>query len=140
MTYGNIYVAQVALGANPAAAIKAFKEAESYNGPSLIIAYAPCVNHGIKGGMVNSIETERLAVECGYFTTWRYDPRLVAEGKPGLQIDCKEPDFSKIREFIMRETRYAQLPKINPAEAEELFRKNEEASKARWERIKKFGL
>lgn len=141
MTYGNVYVAQIALGANPAAAIKAFKEAESYNGPSLIIAYAPCVNHGIKGSMVNSIETEKEAVECGYFTTWRYDPRLVAEGKPGLQIDMpKEPDFTKIRDFIMKETRYSQLPKINPLEAEDLFRKNEENAKLRWERIKKFGL
>ena len=140
MSYGNIYVAQVALGANPMAAIKAFKEAESYHGPSLIICYAPCVNQGIKGGMVNSIQTEKEAVECGYFTTFRYDPRLVAQGKPGLQIDCKEPDFSKIRDFIMKETRYSQLPKINPTECEALFEKNVECSKQRWERIKKFGL
>ncbi len=140
MAYGNIYVAQVALGANPMAAIKAFKEAESYHGPSLIICYAPCVNQGIKGGMVNSIQTEKEAVECGYFTTFRYDPRLVAQGKPGLQLDCKEPDFTKIRDFIMKETRYSQLPKINPQECEALFEKNVECSKQRWERIKKFGL
>ena len=140
MAYGNVYVAQVALGANMMAAIKAFKEAESYNGPSLIICYAPCVNHGIKGGMVNSIEVEKEAVACGYFTTFRYDPRLVAQGKPGLQLDCKEPDFSKLREFIMKETRYSQLPKINPAEAEALFEKNEKCARERWERIKKFGL
>ena len=140
MAYGNVYVAQVALGANPMAAIKAFKEAESYNGPSLIICYAPCVNHGIKGGMVNSIEVEKEAVACGYFTTFRYDPRLAQEGKSPLQLDCKEPDFSKIREFIMKETRYSQLPKINPEEAEELFEKNEKCSRERWERIKKFGL
>ncbi len=140
MAYGNVYVAQVALGANPMAAIKAFKEAESYNGPSLIICYAPCVNHGIKGGMVNSIEVEKEAVACGYFTTFRYDPRLAQEGKSPLQLDCKEPDFSKIREFIMKETRYSQLPKINPEEAEALFEKNEKCSRERWERIKKFGL
>ena len=140
MAYGSVYVAQVALGANPVAAIKAFKEAESFNGPSLIICYAPCINQGIKGGMVNSIETEKNAVECGYFTTFRYDPRLVAEGKPGLTIDCKEPDFTKIRDFIMKETRYAQLPKVNPAHYEELFAKNEKCAKERWDRIKKFGL
>ena len=140
MTYGNIYVAQVALGANPMAAIKAFKEAESYNGPSLIICYAPCINQGIKGGLVNSIETERAAVECGYFTTFRYDPRLAEEGKSPLQLDCKEPDFTKVREFIMKETRYNQLPKVNPDHYEELFAKNEKACKDRWERIKKFGL
>lgn len=140
MSYGTVYVAQIALGANPVAAIKAFKEAESYNGPSLIICYAPCINQGIKGGMVNSIETERAAVECGYFTTFRYDPRLVKEGKPGLTIDCKEPDFTKIREFIMKETRYSQLPKVNPEHYEELFEKNERCAKERWERIKKFGL
>ena len=140
MAYGNVYVAQVALGANPVAAIKAFKEAESYNGPSLIICYAPCINQGIKGGLVNSIETERAAVECGYFTTFRYDPRLAKEGKPCLQLDCKEPDFSKIREFIMKETRYNQLPHVNPEHYEELFAKNEQCSRDRWERIKKFGL
>ena len=140
MSYGSVYVAQIALGANPVAAIKAFKEAESYNGPSLIICYAPCINQGIKGGLINSIETERAAVECGYFTTFRYDPRLLAEGKPALTLDCKEPDFTKIREFIMKETRYSQLPKVNPAHYEELFAKNEKCAQERWERIKKFGL
>ena len=140
MAYGNVYVAQIALGANPVAAIKAFKEAESYNGPSLIICYAPCINQGIKGGLVNSIETEKAAVECGYFTTFRYDPRLLKEGKPALQLDCKEPDFTKIRDFIMKETRYSQLPKVNPEHYEELFEKNERCARERWERIKKFGL
>ena len=140
MAYGNVYVAQIALGANPMAAIKAFKEAESYNGPSLIIAYSPCINQGIKGGMVNSIETEKEAVACGYFTTFRYDPRLVEQGKPGLTLDCKEPDFTKVRDFIMKETRYSQLPKINPEECEALFEKNVKNCKERWERIKKFGL
>lgn len=140
MSYGTVYVAQIALGANPMKAIQAFKEAESYNGPSLIICYAPCINQGIKGGLVNSIATEKEAVECGYFTTFRYDPRKLDEGKPALELDCKEPDFTKFREFILKETRYSQLPKVNPEHYEELFTKSEQAAKDRWERIKKFGL
>ena len=140
MSYGTVYVAQIALGANPMKAIQAFKEAESYNGPSLIICYAPCINQGIKGGLVNSIATEKEAVECGYFTTFRYDPRKLEEGKPALELDCKEPDFTKFREFILKETRYSQLPKVNPEHYEELFTKSELAAKDRWERIKKFGL
>ncbi len=139
MSYGNVYVAQISLGANPLAAIKAFKEAESYNGPSLIICYAPCINQGIKGGMVNSIETEKEAVECGYFTTFRYDPRKEEEGKPCLELDSKEPDFTKIREFIMKETRYNMLSKVNPLDAEKLLEKNFKACKDRYLRIKRFG-
>ena len=140
MSYGHVYVAQIALGANPMKAIQAMKEAESFNGPSLIICYAPCANHGIKGGLSNSMKVEKAAVESGYFTTFRYDPRLLAEGKPALQIDCKEPDFSKFRDFVMGETRFSQLPKINPEHAEELLQKSERCAKERWERIKKFGL
>ncbi|MCQ2801506.1 MAG: pyruvate:ferredoxin (flavodoxin) oxidoreductase [Bacilli bacterium] len=140
MSYGHCYVAQISLGANPMAAIKAMKEAESYNGPSLIICYAPCANHGIKGGLSNSMKVEKAAVESGYFTCFRYDPRLVAEGKPGLTLDCKEPDFSKFRDFVMGETRFSQLPKVNPEHAEELLAKSERCAKERWERIKKFGL
>ncbi|MBR2506227.1 MAG: pyruvate:ferredoxin (flavodoxin) oxidoreductase [Bacilli bacterium] len=140
MSYGNVYVAQVSLGANPMAAIKAFKEAESYNGPSLVICYAPCANHGIKGGLANSLRQERLAVECGYFPTFRYDPRKVENGEAGLTLDCKEPDYSKFRDFIMTETRYAQLPRVNPKDAERLLTKAENDAKARFERIKKFGL
>ena len=136
MSYGNVYVAQIALGANPMKAIQAMKEAESYNGPSLIICYAPCINQGIKGGLVNSIETEKEAVECGYFTTFRYDPR---KGENALELDCKEPDFTKFREFILKETRYSQLPKVNSEHYEELFTKSEEAAKERWMRIKRFG-
>ena len=101
MSYGHCYVAQISLGANPMKAIQAMKEAESYPGPSIIICYAPCANHGIKGGLSNSMKVEKAAVECGYFTTFRYDPRLAAQGKPALQLDCKEPDFSKFREFVM---------------------------------------
>ena len=140
MSYGTVYVAQIALGSNPTKAIKALKEAESYDGPSLIICYAPCANHGIKGGLANSMKQEKKAVECGYFQLFRYDPRLVAEGKPGLSIDMPEPDYSKFREFIMTETRFSQLPKVNPAHAEELLTKAENYARDRWERIKKFGL
>lgn len=140
MTYGHVYVAQISLGANPMAAIKALKEAESYHGPSLIICYAPCANHGIKGGLSNAMKVEKAAVECGYFTTFRYDPRLALEGKPALTLDCKEPDFSKFRDFVMGETRFSQLPRVNPEHAEELLTKSENYAKLRWERIKKYGL
>ena len=140
MSYGNVYVAQISLGANPIAAIKALKEAESYDGPSLIICYAPCANHGIKGGLANSMRQERLAVECGYFPIFRYDPRNEAAGKPALTLDMKDPDFTKFRDFVMTETRFSQLPRVNPANAEELLTKSENYAKARLERIKKFGL
>lgn len=135
MAYGHVYVAQVALGANPMKAIQAFKEAESYDGPSLIICYAPCANHGIKGGLSNSIRVEKNAVECGYFPIFRYDPR---KEKP-LELDMKEPDYSKFRDFVMAETRYSQLPRVNPIHAEELLSGAEENAKERLERIKKLG-
>ena len=140
MAYKHVYVAQIALGANPAKAIQALKEAESYNGPSLVICYCPCAEQHIKGGLVNSIKEERLAVECGYFTTFRYDPRRLEKGEPALQLDCPEPDFTKLRSFIMLETRFSQLPVINPEHAEELLTKCENLAKQRWADIKKFGL
>ena len=140
MSYGKVYVAQISLGANPIAAIKAFKEAESYDGPSLIICYAPCAHHGIKGGLTNSMKQERMAVECGYFPIFRYDPRKVEAGEPGLTIDMKEPDYSKFRDFVMTETRFSQLPRVNPEHAEELLTKSEKYARDRFERIKKFGL
>ncbi len=135
MAYGHVYVAQVSLGANPMKAIQAFKEAESYDGPSLIICYAPCANHGIKGGLSNSIRVEKNAVECGYFPIFRYDPR---KEKP-LELDMKEPDYSKFRDFVMAETRYSQLPRVNPIHAEELLSGAEQNAKERLERIKKLG-
>jgi pyruvate-ferredoxin/flavodoxin oxidoreductase len=140
MSYGHVYVAQIALGANPMKAIQALKEAESYDGPSLVICYCPCAEQHIKGGLVNSIKEEKNAVACGYFTTFRYDPRLVKEGKPGLSIDCPEPDFTKFRDFVMQETRFSQLPIVNPEHAEELLTKSEQYAKDRWAAIKKFGL
>ncbi len=140
MAYGHVYVGCIALGANPAAAIKVIKEAESYNGPSLIICYCPCAEQHIKGGLVNSIKEEKKAVECGYFNCFHYDPRLVEQGKPGLVIDGPvEPDYSKFRDFIMQETRFSQLPIVNPEHAEELLQKCEAYAKRRWKDIKKFG-
>ncbi|MBQ2069662.1 MAG: pyruvate:ferredoxin (flavodoxin) oxidoreductase, partial [Bacilli bacterium] len=139
MAYGHVYVAQIALGSNPAKAIQAIREAESYNGPSLIICYCPCAEQHIKGGLVNSIKEEKKAVECGYFTTFRYDPRLREQGKNPLTFDCPEPDFTKLRDFIMQETRFAQLPIVNPTHAEELLQKCEFYAKRRYADIKKFG-
>jgi pyruvate-ferredoxin/flavodoxin oxidoreductase len=136
MSYRHAYVAQVAMGANPNQVIKAMLEAESYDGPSLIICYAPCAEHGIKGGLSNHQATQRKAVECGYFIPYRFDPRLEKEGKNPLTIDCKEPDFSKFRDFLLGETRYAQLPKVNPEHAEELLSKCEEYAKGRYARLK----
>ncbi len=140
MSYGHVYVAQIALGANPMKAIQALKEAESYDGPSLVLCYCPCLEQHIAAGLVNSIAEEKKAVACGYFTTFRYDPRLVAAGKPGLQIDCPEPDFTKFRDFLMLETRFSQLPIVNPEHAEELLAKCQKYAQDRWNAIKKFGL
>ncbi len=137
IAYGNVYVAQISMGANPMQAIKAMQEAESYNGPSLIICYAPCANHGIKGGLMNATRVEKAAVESGYFPIFRYDPRLEAQGKSPMQLDCKEPNFELFRDFVMGETRYSQLPKVNPEHAEELLKKSEECAKIRWNRFKK---
>jgi len=142
MSYGHVYVAQVAIGANYMQTVKAIKEAESYHGgPSIVIAYSPCINHGIKGGLSIATLVEKGAVESGYFPIFRYDPRLEGvEGKSPLTLDCKEPDFTKFRDFVMRETRFNMLPIINPEHAEELLVKSEHLAKYRWEHIKKFGL
>lgn len=139
ISYEHVYVAQIALGANPMQAIKALKEAESYNGPSLIICYSPCAEHGIKGGLANSQLVEKKAVECGYFPLFRYDPRNVAIKKNPLTIDSKEPKYELFREFLLNETRYAQLPRVNPEHAEELLTKCEELAKRRLAAIKRMG-
>jgi len=125
MSYGYVYVTSVAMGANKNQLVKALKEAESYPGPSLIIAYAPCINHGIKAGMGKSQEEEKLAVESGYWPLYRYDPRLAEEGKNPFQLDYKEPDGT-IHDFLMREVRYAALTKTFPEEAKKLHKKLEE--------------
>ena len=133
-TYGYVYVAQVAMGADQAQCLKAFREAEAYKGPSLIIAYAPCINHGlkIKGGMGRSQAEEARAVECGYWHLWRFNPELEAEGKNPFTLDSKEPDWSKFQDFLMGEVRYLSLKKARPAEAQELFDAAEAAAKKRY--------
>lgn len=120
-TYGYVYVAQVAMGANQAQTLKAIKEAESYNGPSIVIAYSPCISHGLRRGMGYAQSEQKAAVECGYWHLWRYDPRLEEEGKNPFQLDSKEPDWSRFKDFLLGEVRYTQLMKSFPREADELF-------------------
>ena len=137
MSYGYVYVAQVAMGANQAQYIKALKEAEAYPGPSLIIAYAPCINHGLKASMGKSQAEEKKAVECGYWQLYRYNPLLECEGKNPFQLDSKEPDFSKFREFLTGEVRFNSLVKAAPADAEKLFETTEANAKWRYEGYKR---
>ncbi len=132
MSYGYVYVAQVAMGANQTQYLKAIREAEAYPGPSLIIAYAPCINHGIRAGMGKTQEQENFAVEAGYWTLYRYNPLLEAEGKNPFTIDSKEPDFSKFNQFLNSEVRYTSLQKSFPAEAAQLFAAAEENAKWRY--------
>lgn len=120
-TYGYVYVAQIAMGADNAQTLKALREAEAYDGPSLVIAYAPCINHGIKKGMGHSQQEEKEAVACGYWHLWRYNPELEAEGKNPFSLDSKEPDWDKFEDFIKGEVRFASLFKMYPDKAEELF-------------------
>ncbi len=138
MAYDSVYVAQIALGANPTQAIKALKEAESYVGPSLIIAYSPCVNHGIKGGLANSMLQEKLAVESGYFLTFTYDPRLKEKGENPLVMSCN-PNFDKFNDYIMSQTRYSQLSKVNPEHASELLEKSRKYAERRYHDILRYG-
>ena len=130
-TYGYVYVAQIAMGADQAQTLKAIREAEAYDGPSLVIAYAPCINHGLKKGMGKSQAEEKAAVECGYWHLWRYNPALEAEGKNPFTLDSKEPDWSKFQDFLKGEVRFASVAKQYPAEAAELFAAAEENAKWR---------
>jgi len=136
MSYGYVYVASVAMGANKNQLIKAMKEAESYPGPSLIIAYAPCINHGIKKGMGKTQEEEQLAVNAGYWPLYRYDPRLKEEGKNPFQLDYKAPDGT-LHDFIMGEVRYNVLTRTFPKEAEKLHKELEEDVNERYNKYKK---
>ena len=124
MSYGYVYVAQVSMGADKSQLMKAITEAEAYPGPSLIIAYAPCINHGIKGGMGNAQEEQRRAVAAGYWDLYRYNPALKEAGKNPFSLDSKEPT-ENFRDFLMNEVRYASLKKAAPEMAEELFAKTE---------------
>ena len=132
MSYGYVYVAQVAMGASPAQYLNAIKEAEAYDGPSLIIAYAPCINHGLKAGMGLSQKEEKLAVDCGYWHLYRYNPALEEQGKNPFSLDSKEPDWSKFQDFLKGEVRFSSLYKLFPDKAEELLQKTEEFAKVRY--------
>ncbi|WP_277265885.1 pyruvate:ferredoxin (flavodoxin) oxidoreductase [Prevotella corporis] len=134
-TYGYVYVAQIAMGADQAQTLKAIREAEAYPGPSLIIAYAPCINHGLKakGGMGKSQAEEARAVESGYWHLWRYNPQLADEGKNPFTLDSKEPDWSKFQDFLMGEVRYLSVKKAYPNEAQELFNAAEKMAKLRYQ-------
>ena len=135
MSYGNVYVAQVAMGANQAQLLKAVQEAEAYNGPSVIIAYAPCINHGLRCGM-NKVQTEiKNAVEAGYWQIYRYNPELVKEGKNPFTLDCKDPtgDF---RAFLRGEVRFSALERTFPEQADELYRRCEQEARERFAKYK----
>jgi pyruvate-ferredoxin/flavodoxin oxidoreductase len=130
MTYGYVYVAQVAMGANNSQLFRAMKEAEAYHGPSIIIAYAPCINHGLRLGMGKTQEEMDRAVQAGYWQLYRYNPLNEQEGKNPFTLDSKEPDWTKFQEFLDSEVRYTSLKKMFPAEAEVLFKAAED--NARW--------
>ncbi len=138
MSYGYVYVAQVALGYDMNQTVKAIREAVSYNGPSIIIAYAPCINHGIRGGMTDTQKIIKNAVMAGYWHTFRFDPRLKEEGKNPFNMDSKAPDAS-YRDFIMNEVRYSSLARKFPERAEELFTEAEKQAKEKYEHWTKFG-
>ena len=137
MSYGYVYVAQVAMGSSPVQYMNAIKEAEAYDGPSLIIAYAPCINHGLKAGMGLSQKEEKLAVDCGYWHLYRYNPALEGSGKNPFSLDSKEPDWTKFQDFLKGEVRFASLYKLFPERAEELLAKTEEFAKIRYNTYKK---
>ena len=133
-TYGYVYAAQVCMGADQNQFVKAIKEAEAYHGPSIVIAYAPCINHGIKGGMTVSQQKEKDAVACGYWQCWRYNPDLKKEGKNPFTLDTKkEPDWSKFHDFLMSEVRYKSLTIGFPEIAEDMFAKTQSDAKERYE-------
>ena len=132
MSYGHVYVAYVSHGASQAQLLKAMREAEAYKGPSIVIAYSPCINHGMRKGMGKSQVEAKLAVECGYWTLLRFDPRRAADGLNPLQIDSKEPNWDLYDEYLMGETRYAQLKNINPEKAEILLAENKAEAKRRY--------
>ena len=136
-TYGYVYVAQIAMGANQAQTLKAIREAEAYDGPSIIIAYAPCINHGLAAGMGKSQTEEANAVACGYWHLWRFNPDLEAQGQNPFLLDSKEPDWSKFQDFLKGEVRYTSLAKQFPAEAGELFQAAEANAKWRYNGYKR---
>lgn len=139
-TYGYVYVAQVAMGADQAQTLKAIREAEAYDGPSLIIAYAPCINHGLKKGMGKSQAEEAAAVECGYWHLWRYNPELEKKGKNPFTLDSKEPNWDNFTAFLKGEVRYASVMKAYPNEAEQLFEAAKENAQWRYNNYRRLAL
>ncbi len=137
MSYEHVYVASVSHGASGQQLLKAMKEAESYPGPSIIIAYSPCIAHGISGGLGTSHQEAKMATQCGYWPTFRFDPRLISQGKNPLQIDSREPEWDKYHDFLLNENRYRQLVTNDPKAAEELLHKNIVDSKRRWAQYKR---
>ncbi len=131
-TYGYVYVAQVATGADQAQCLKAIREAEAYHGPSIVIAYAPCINHGLKKGMGKSQAEEAAAVDCGYWHLWRFNPELEAQGQNPFSLDSKEPKWEGFQDFLKGEVRYASVMKQYPTEAQSLFDQSEEMAKKRY--------
>ncbi|MGL4560992.1 MAG: pyruvate:ferredoxin (flavodoxin) oxidoreductase, partial [Brevinema sp.] len=136
-TYGNIYVGQISMGANKAHALKVMQEAEAYQGPSLIIAYSPCIAHGLKGGLINSQSEEKLAVDSGYWHLWRYNPSLKLEGKNPFTLDSGEPKFELFQQFIGHEVRFTALGGIFPERAQHLFTLAEQQAKERFKHYKR---
>lgn len=137
MTYGNIFVAQINSNASQANVIKAITAAEAYDGPSLIIAYSPCIAHGIKGGLANSGDQADLATKCGYWPTYIYDPRLSKEGKNPLKLTSKEPNWELYETFLLNEVRYNALKKLNPEHAQALFSKNKNDAMKRYRQLRR---
>jgi len=137
LSYGYVYVAQIAMGADMNQTLKAIKEAEAYPGPSLVIAYSTCINHGVKAGMNNAMTEMKNAVECGYWQLYRFDPRLKEQGRNPFQLDSKEPDFSKFHDYLMGEVRYNALARQFPGEAEALFAKTQKDALERYETYKR---
>ena len=132
-TYGYVYVAQIAMGADQSQCLKAIREAEAYPGPSIVIAYAPCINHGLKKGMGKAQAEEAAAVECSYWHLWRYNPALEEEGKNPFTLDSKEPKWEGFQDYLKGEVRFASVMKQYPAEAADLFQACEDMAKKRYQ-------
>ena len=132
-TYGYVYVAQVAMGADHNQTLKAIREAEAYPGPSLIIAYSPCIAHGLKAGMGKSQREEELAVKCGYWQLWRYNHALEDQGKNPFSLDSKAPNWDEFQDFLTGEVRFQALKKQFPEQAQELFQACEDNARRRYQ-------
>ena len=131
MSYGHVYVAQVSHGASQQQVVRAMREAEAHDGPSIVIAYSPCIAHKIKGGLTHSADQAKLAVESGYWPIFRYNPANLESGKNPFKLDSKEPNWDKYKEFLLNEQRYSQLLDINPEKAEGLYDANLSDAKRR---------